>query len=358
MGQQAIPKQIIQQYPVLQGDIDIQTFGNGHINETFLVKSKTGSFILQKVNPKVFQTDILVSNAEKFIPALESYQHANQNKLSPLFIKNIKGAYHSRDEQGAAWRLIEFITGCKSYSITTKTLYSYRGAQSMGRFQLFLNTLKITDFGETIPHFHHPAARLNTFLEVLENTSDILKSQATAEIAFVQNHQSIADEMDQLLMQNTIPRRITHNDPKLENILFTSDRQTLVIDLDTVMPSTILFDFGDMVRTFTPGAAEDDPHPEKARLRIDHFEALTKGYLEQLKTTLTPVEKVNLLLGAKAIIYEQILRFLTDFLNRNTYYKVDYPEHNLVRTRTQIKLLSDILEHEDELNNIIQTIAR
>ncbi len=355
MRQQTISKQIIQQYSILQGDIDIQTFGNGHINETFLVKSAAGSFILQRVNPKVFLTDILVSNAEKFIPALERYQHANHSKLSPLFIKNNKGAYHCLDEQGAAWRLIEFVAGCKTYSMATKTQDSYRGAQSLGQFQLFLNTLKIDEFGETIPHFHHPAARLDTFLEVLGNTSGAIKSLATAEIAFVQNHQSIADEMEQLSIQNEIPRRITHNDPKLENILFTPDQRTLVIDLDTVMPSTILFDFGDMVRTFTPGAAEDDPNPGKASLRIDHFEALTKGYLEKIKTTLTPTEKDKLLLGAKAIIYEQALRFLTDFLNGNTYYKVDYPEHNLVRTRTQIKLLSDILKYEDKLKDIIRT---
>jgi hypothetical protein len=354
MKQPTIPKQIVHQYSYLQGDIEYQSYGNGHINETFLIKSTAGSFILQKVNPKVFLTDILVTNAEKLIPALEKYQQVHQCKLTPSFFKNNKGTYHSLDEQGAAWRLIEFIAGCKSYSMTTKTQHSYRGAQSLGQFQLFLNTLEIDQFGETIPHFHHPAARLQTFLEVLENTSGALKSQSKAEIAFVQKHQSIADEMEQLSTQGVIPRRITHNDPKLENILFTPDGQRLVIDLDTVMPSTILFDFGDMVRTFTPGAAEDDPHPDKAGLRIDHFEALTKGYLEQLKNALSPVEKAHLLMGAKAIIYEQSIRFLTDFLIGNTYYKVSYPEHNLVRTRTQIKLLSDILKHETRLNTIIQ----
>lgn len=124
------------------------------------------------------------------------------------------------------------------------------------------------------------------------------------------------------------------------------------------MPSTILFDYGDMVRTFTPSAAEDEPRTEKVSLRIDHFEAMTKGYLEQIGTFLTTGEKENLLLGAKSIVYEQSLRFLTDFLNGNTYYKVDYPKHNLVRTRTQIKLLNDIFEKEKPLNQIIRANTR
>jgi len=355
MKQQTIPTIILQQYPFLQGDIEFQSYGNGHINDTFLIKSGAGSFILQKVNNKIFQTDALFSNAEKFIPALEKFQHNNHVQLSPSFIKNINYYYHSFDDQGSVWRLVEFISGCTSHDISYDTGMSYRAAQHFGQFQSFLNTLDISMFDETIKNFHFPAARLKAFLDVLNDTPESLKNSAIAEIEFVLNHQFIASEMEALLRLNKIPWRITHNDPKLDNILFTPDNQLLVIDLDTVMPGTILYDFGDMVRTFTPGAAEDDPRPEKASLRINHFKALTQGYFETLHTTLTSTEKENMLMGAKAIIYEQTVRFLTDYLNGNTYYKINYPEHNLVRTRTQIKLLADVLEHETELNNIIHT---
>ena len=358
MRQPSIPQDILTQYDVLKDILKIEPFGNGHINNTYLVRVKTGKFILQRVNPTVFKTDILVSNAEKLIPALEKYQSNHQQKLSPQFIKNRHNKTHSLDEQGAAWRLIELIEGCKSYSITTNTANAYLGAQSLGQFQIFLNTLDPKEFDETIPHFHHPAGRLKAFKEVLSQADESLKMQARPEIDFILGHQSIAGEIDHLTSQNKIPHRITHNDPKLENILFTTDHQSLVIDLDTVMPSSILFDYGDMVRTFTPSAAEDEPHAEKVMLRIDHFEAMTKGYLEQIRTFLTTDEKENLLLGAKAIVYEQSLRFMTDFLNGNIYYKVDYSTHNLVRTRTQIKLLNEILEKEKQLSQIIQANTR
>ena len=358
MRQSLIPQNILTQYDGLKNILNIEPFGNGHINDTYLVRTKTGKFILQRVNPNVFKTDILVSNAEKLIPALEKYQSNHQQKLSPQFIKNRHKKTHSLDEQGAAWRVIEFIEGCQSYSITTNTANAYHGAQSLGQFQLFLNTLDPKEFDETIPHFHHPAGRLKAFKETLSQADEPLQIQARPEIDFILDHQSIAGEIERLTLQNKIPRRITHNDPKLENILFTPNRQSLVIDLDTVMPSTILFDYGDMVRTFTPSAAEDEPRTEKVSLRIDHFEAMTKGYLEQIGTFLTTGEKENLLLGAKSIVYEQSLRFLTDFLNGNTYYKVDYPKHNLVRTRTQIKLLNDIFEKEKPLNQIIRANTR
>ncbi len=150
-----------------------------------------------------------------------------------------------------------------------------------------------------------------------------------------------------------MPEKVTHNDTKLDNILFSADGNTYVIDLDTVMPSTVLFDYGDMVRTFTSPAAEDEKDISKVSLRVEHFEALTKGYLDGLQGDLQDIEKENLLLGAKTIIYEQVLRFLTDYLQNNPYYKVKYPEHNLVRTRTQIKILDSILRKNEELARII-----
>ncbi len=217
-----------------------------------------------------------------------------------------------------------------------------------------MNTLPVRSFGETIKSFHNTSGRLETFLKILKTAPEKLKTKSDAEIDFVEKHQDIAHELKQLLATGKVPVRVTHNDTKLDNILFTPKNGVLVIDLDTIMPGYIMFDYGDMVRTFVSPAKEDEPDISKPGLRPEHFEALTKGYLEPLKKLLSEIEKEHLLLGAKAIIYEQTLRFLADYLQGNVYYKTDYPEHNLIRTRTQIKLLDDILKQEDKLSEIIQ----
>ncbi len=150
-----------------------------------------------------------------------------------------------------------------------------------------------------------------------------------------------------------LPLRVNHNDTKLNNIILDGAKW-MVIDLDTVMKGYVMFDFGDMVRTFTSPAFEDEKDLSKTEFRFAHFEALTKGYLKPLNQALTETEKESLLDGAFYIIYEQVLRFLTDFLKANVYYKVAYPDHNLVRTRTQLKLLKSIIEKESELRTIIE----
>jgi thiamine kinase-like enzyme len=224
----------------------------------------------------------------------------------------------------------------------------------MGEFQLFLNTLPVENFGETIKGFHNTPGRLETFLKTVKEAPATRKKQAAAEIRFAEENQDIAHELKKLLERKTLPKRVTHNDTKLDNILFTADGSVLIIDLDTIMPGSVIYDYGDMVRTFTSPAKEDEPDASKVQLRRAHFEALTKGYLEPRKDVLTEVEKESLLLGAEAIIYEQALRFLNDFLQGDIYYKTAYPGHNLVRTRTQIKLLQEILEKEKEFDTIIK----
>jgi len=329
-------------------------FGNGHINDTYLVTSPQGSFILQRVNPKVFDTPVLVKNLSRLFLALQAYEKSTGRKLTPALLKNNDGDFHTLDTEGAAWRLMEYFPGCRSYALSPDTDISYRAARAVGHFQLFLNTLPPDEFGETIPSFHNTPGRLEMFLQTLASTPPALKKQAQEEIAFCLDNQSIAREMKTLLNSGGLPVRVTHNDAKLENVLFTADGNALIIDLDTIMPGTVLFDYGDLVRSFTSPAKEDEPDISKVKFRIPHFEALTKGYLEPLKNTLTAVEKRSLLLGAKAIIYEQTLRFLNDFLLGNVYYKTAYPEHNLIRTRTQIKLLNDILNHENQLLTLME----
>ncbi len=345
--------EITGKYGLLKNHTAPQPYGGGHINDTYLVEAQGNKYILQRVNGKVFDTPVLTSNLDFLFKALSGYENETGKKLTPAVLKNDEGNFHTIDNEGAAWRLMEFFEGCSSYAISPATGISYKAAKAVGEFQLFLNRLNVSDFGDTIKEFHNTPGRLETFLETLKKAPGNLLQKAAPEIQFVKQNHFISCQLEELIDTGTLSRRITHNDTKLDNILFTRNGQVIIIDLDTVMPGYIIYDFGDMVRTFTSPAKEDEPDINKTLLRIDHFKALTKGYLEPLKNHLTEVEKENLLLGAKAIIYEQIIRFLNDFLSGNVYYKTSYPEHNLVRTRTQIRLLEDILSNEKELKQII-----
>jgi Ser/Thr protein kinase RdoA (MazF antagonist) len=274
--------------------------------------------------------------------------------LTPKILKTHQGEYHFIDDNGAAWRKAEFLPGSTSHDITTDTLISYAVAEAYGKFQLFLNTLDVESFKDTIPQFHHPENRMKQFEQARKNTTADLLQKAAPEIEQVEKYRSVGVEITQLLNSGKLPRRLSHYDTKLNNVIF-HDGRPYVIDLDTVMQGTVLFDFGDMVRTFTSPAAEDEPDIDKTIFRMEHFEALTKAYLGVLKDDLSTIERENLLLGARAIIYEQALRFLSDYLNGNIYYKVSWPDHNLIRCRTQLKLLEELsknLRLADQIINI------
>jgi Ser/Thr protein kinase RdoA (MazF antagonist) len=346
-------KHITEKYSILKNHTKPQPFGQGHINDTYLVEASGVEYILQRVNGKVFNTPVLTSNLNFLFDALSEYENKNGKKLTPAILKNDEGNFHTIDNEGYAWRLMEFFPGCNSYAISPSTEISYKAAKAVGEFQLFLNQLHVNDFDDTIKDFHNTPGRLETFLNTVKKASPSLVEQAATEIQFVKQNHFIACRIEELSDDGTLPRRITHNDTKLDNILFTQNSGVIIIDLDTVMPGYIMYDYGDMVRTFTSPAKEDEQDINKTVLRIEHFKALTKGYLEPLKNHLTATEKESLLLGAKAIIYEQIIRFLNDFLLGNIYYKTAYPTHNLIRTRTQIRLLEDILSREKELQQII-----
>lgn len=328
----------------------IRPFGGGHINDTYLVETLSRQFILQRVNKKVFNTPKLVSNYELLVGEINSYQQAHGIKITPEIFKTNKGVHHQFDSENFAWRLVEFIPDAMSYDISPNPEISYEAAKAIGKYQLFLNTIDPDQPCDTISRFHDLPSRIKIFNETLRTCDKSLLAKAEEEINQVRALASIEEEAVDI-MQHLTPR-VNHNDTKLNNILF-KDGNCLVIDLDTVMKGYVMFDYGDMVRSFTSPVLEDDQDIRKTKLRIDHFEALTKGYLEVLKEELTDIEKDSLIIGALYIIYEQVIRFLNDYLRDNIYYKTSYPEHNLVRTRTQLKLLKNIVEERSRLEKII-----
>jgi len=266
--------------------------------------------------------------------------------------------YWYQDEQHDYWRCFHFI----DHSITLERVENGRQAQeaakAFGNFMVALSGFEPSALHITIQDFHNIGKRLNDLDEAVYSDRLSRRSRATDEIKKVAEMKNIASEF--LSVRADLPIRVTHNDTKINNVLFDANtgKGLCVIDLDTVMPGTLLSDFGDMVRTFTSPSEEDEKDLSKVFFRPEIFIALSQGFLEETVHILSQVEKNNLILGGKIMIYMQAIRFLTDFLAGDLYYKTDYPEHNLVRTRNQLKLLNSFLKHERKAEEFLQLIIQ
>ena len=337
--------------------LGIIKYGNGHINDTYLITTNSGKYIIQKVNGDVFNIQNLIHNYTNLTKA--TVEHGCTEQLFPEFITNEIGAIHSIDSMGHAWRVNRFVDDCPNFGSSPNLIITEQAGKAMGRFQLFLAKLDTDLFKDTITDFHNPQRHISDFDKVIKSADSNSKRiiMAKPDIQFAIENRSIADQITTLLNSNTLPVRITHNDTKLDNILFDlKNDRTYVIDLDTVMKGSILFDFGDMVRSITSLAKEDEKNLSNVTFSLPHFEALCKGYLGEIKNTISKVESDSLLSGIQCIIYIQGVRFLTDHLAGNIYYNTDYDTHNLDRSRTQFKLLDEILKKKNETAEIIRSV--
>ncbi len=328
----------------------VSRFGAGNINDTFKLKGNAASYILQRVNPKVFHIDSLVANYDQLIPAIRAYQRAQKVKLTPSFQDTLFGKIHYKDKEGAAWRLVEFVEGAKTYATSREKGLSLQAATSIGGFQRFLNRLEPSSFLYPIHQFHALDHRRSVFQKTKTTAPAHLLNQAIPEIQALESQWSLIDELNSLFSKPY--GRLAHNDAKLENILF-GKQQTFVIDLDTVMPGHLAFDYGDLVRTLVCAVKEDEKDLSRISVRLDHFEALTKGYVQALKGSITVEEKESLLMGALYILLEQAIRFLTDFLAGDVYYKTTYPTQNLVRARNQFTFFRQLQQYQIQLEKIV-----
>jgi hypothetical protein len=281
-----------------------------------------------------------------------------KNFIEPeiIFCKN--GDNHFKDKEGNFWRLMNFIPGSTSIEVAENPETAFEAAKAFGYFQNKIIDLKPDDFFSTIKDFHNLEMRMKSFYRVLEKNTKNRNQFASEEIKFVKSHEYLNNKLKELLESNQIPIRVTHNDTKINNVLL--DKNTMkgisVIDLDTIMPGTILFDFGDMVRTFTSPAEEDEKNLSKVILRLEIFKAMAKGYLSQLKDSLTKTEIDYLVFGGKLMTFMIGLRFLTDFLDGDVYFKTKRENHNLDRCKTQFKLLTEMENIDDVLQRIIKEI--
>jgi len=337
-----------------------ETYGSGHINTTYRITVRQNNintrYILQKINTDVFtHPKELMENITRVTNHLIE-KESGQTCLRLIQTRNNE-EYHV-SEDGSYYRIYPFLEGTRTFDIASSDSLAHEAAAAFAGFQKNLTDLPGGPLFETITDFHHTPKRFDDFISILEKDEFNRAATCCPEVDFILKRSHMTDIITDLLERGDIPERITHNDTKINNVMIhkKTHKAMCVIDLDTVMQGSVLYDFGDLVRTITSPVAEDEKDTSRVTLQINMFEAIAKGYLSIAESFLTPLEKENLVNGGKVITLETGMRFLADYLNGNRYFNTSYPEHNLVRARTQFKLLESIEKNEPQLHNIICSI--
>lgn len=330
----------------------------GHINKTFKVETADGNYLLQSLNGYVFKDlDGLMENLEKISNYLRKQVSARGGDVERELVNIVytkDGARSVRTEKDF-WRITKFIDNTETYEVIENPAVFEQCAMAFGAFQNDLADFPAATLVETIPHFHDTPDRYRQFEEAMAaNTSGRLNTVA-AEVEFVKNHRPVCNKLMDLLHAGKLPLRVTHNDTKLSNILYdaTTKLPICVIDLDTTMPGLVAYDFGDSIRGGAGTAAEDEQDISKVGVNLELFEAYTKGFLATVGTSLTETEINTLPDGAILMTLECGIRFLTDYLNGDVYFRTAYPEHNLVRARNMFKMVTFMEQNRDKLDAIV-----
>mgnify|MGYP000156790472 FL=1 len=340
---------------------EIKPLGTGLINDTYKVttlEQDAPDYVLQRINHVIFQNvEMLQSNIQSVTrhirKKLEEKGEKDIDRKVLHFLSADNGKTYWFDGENY-WRVMTFIPRATTYE-TVNPEYSYYAGVAFGNFQAMLADIPDT-LGETIPDFHNMEFRL-------KQLHDAVAADAVGRVKEVQYYldeiESRADEMckaERLHREGRLPKRVCHCDTKVNNMMFDENGNVLcVIDLDTVMPSFIFSDYGDFLRSAANTGLEDDKNLDNVNFNMEIFKAFTKGYLESAKSFLLPIEIENLPYAAALFPYMQCVRFLADYINGDTYYKIQYPEHNLVRTKAQFKLLQSVEEHTPEMKAFIQS---
>jgi Ser/Thr protein kinase RdoA (MazF antagonist) len=332
-------------------------FGHGHINDTYLVKTagiESPDFILQRKNHLVFKdvpgmlNNILLAT-NHIRGKLISQGEPDVDRKVMKYISAPDGNYFVLEGDGNYWTLFLFVRDSHGIEEVTNPDQAFSAGKAFGKFQLQLSDLDSSGLIDTIPNFHNGLFRFRQFEESvrLNLAGRCPEMQAVTDLLMVRKDEML--RLQNWLHNGELPLRITHNDTKFNNILFDEkDNILCIIDLDTVMPGSILFDFGDAIRTLGNSAAEDEVDLSKIHFQTSYFEAFTRGYLSEGNSFLTKIERENLVYSCRYMVWEQAIRFLTDYLNGDTYYKIAFPAHNKVRTLSQLRYL-EVLEENRKL---------
>ncbi len=346
----------------IDGEINVvRPLGEGFINDTFIIETAFASspnYILQRKNRNIF-TNIpaMMDNIVRVTNHLKTKivaRGGNPRREALTVIPAKDGKLYYKDDEGEYWAVCEFIDDTIAYQKADTPELAYQGGKGIGMFQAMLADFKepLTDI---LPGFHNIRYRFEQWDETLAKDPVGRAKEVAEEIKWIEERREEMLRFWTLVEEGAIPTRVTHNDTKINNILFDKQGNVLcVIDLDTVLAATCLNDYGDAMRSYTNTGLEDDPNLDNVSMDLDIFKAYTRGYLSETHAFLTPTEAEYLAFSAKYITYEQVLRFLMDYIDGDNYYKVKSPEHNLVRTRAQYKLLQSMEAQYADMQRIVK----
>ena len=334
-------------------------YGGGHINDTYKADKDNRAHLLQRINTEVFKNpDEVMENIQRVTHYLRKKIRAaggDPDRETLRIVPTVDGKLYHRTSDGNCFRLYTLIDNSITLENVTDPAQFYEAAKAFGRFQNMLADFPAEELHETIAKFHDTPSRLQALKDAVANDScnRLQYCREEVEYALAQEHEVgiVCTEME----KGTVPCRVTHNDTKLNNVLFdaATEKGLCVVDLDTVMPGSLLYDFGDALRFGANAAAEDETDLDKVIFELDLFKAFTEGFVSELKDSITEKEKELLPFSAKLMTYECGIRFLTDYLNGDTYFKVAHENHNLDRARNQLKLCRDIDNKLDKMAEIV-----
>ena len=360
-------REISKQFQIYGEILHAETFKIGHINETYSATYDQGGtrvrYIHQKINKHVFKNPPAVMQnimrvTTHFRRKLEAQEARDITRRSLVVIPASNGRAYCRSRDGEYWRTFVFVEGVETFEAVQSPEQALQAGRAFGEFQSLLVDLPGERLNETIPDFHHTRKRFTAFQQALQRDHYNRAKEARPEINFTLKHEPVVDVILNATAKRKIPERITHNDTKFNNVMLDTltGEAKCVVDLDTVMPGCVLYDFGDMVRTTTSPTLEDEPDLAKVKMQMPMFKQLASGYLSSAGRFLTRAEKSYIAFSGKLITFEIGLRFLTDYLSGDTYFRIHRPGHNLDRCRTQFKLVESIERQENAMQKFVDRL--
>jgi hypothetical protein len=365
----AIPEAVTSAFRTHGTFVEACPYGSGHINDTFKATFRQGDncirYIFQRINQRVFQQpELLMENIARVTAELrhrlEEAEVPDVSRRVLSLVPAQDGRPFHIDDCGRYWRCYVFIESARTYDVIVTPGQAREAARAFGDFPRLLANLPAPRLHETIKNFHHTRSRFESLRSAAGQDPWRRLHEAREEWEFIRARESMVDVLLDLQAKGVVPERVTHNDTKLNNVMLDDASETgiCVIDLDTVMPGLALYDFGDMVRTATSPAAEDEKNLSLVHMQMPMFQALVEGYLGSAGGFLNEAEIDHLVFSAKLITLEIGIRFLTDFLDGDAYFKTDREGHNLDRCRTQLALVRSIEQQEDVMRRVVETCRR
>jgi Ser/Thr protein kinase RdoA (MazF antagonist) len=348
--------ELLEAFGLPANDCLIQKLDSGLINYTWKISAAGKEYILQQINGNVFKSPQDISNN-----MLKLSRFLARHAPDYLFISAIaatSGEYLVENKAGDFYRLMPFVKGSHTIDTVSTRQEAYEAARQFGRFTSLLSQFNTGELSYTLPDFHNLALRFEQFEAAYNQANQERLTEANLSIKAAFRHQDLVKTYQAIKTNGSIPLRVTHHDTKISNVLFDGNGKGLcVIDLDTVMPGYFISDLGDMMRTYLSPVNEEEQVFSKITIREDYFKAVIEGYFAEMAAELTDAEKALCLYAGKFMMYMQAIRFLTDFLNGDTYYATTYPKQNLIRAQNQFTLLHRFLEAEERLSKIIYSFG-